>query len=263
MILAVHDLAALLYLVAALLGRASVRTPRAGFAANFVLAAGLLLHAVGFVGFHWLDPPLALTSVPAALSLVGWLTVAAYLVSLRVARIQSIGRWVSTAAFVLCAVGSVGVRFAPRAGASGSAAPLWSHTHLLLASAGVAVLALASLVGLAYLAKERALKAHRAQALPLPSLESLDRIGLLALAVGWPLLTLGVASGVLWASEHPDGMFTTHSVLSLIAWIAYLFPIRRRALRGERGAAPARALVFSFALLAVAYLGARSLGALL
>jgi ABC-type uncharacterized transport system permease subunit len=204
----------------------------------------------------------ALTSVSAALSLVGWLTVAAYLVSLRVAPIGAVGRWVSTAAFVLCAVGSVGVRFAPRAsaGASESTAPLWSHTHLLLASAGVAVLALASLVAVAYLAKERALKARRALRLPLPSLESLDRIGLLALAIGWPLLTLGVASGVLWAAEHPDRMVTTHSVLSLVAWIVYLLPVQRRLLRRRYGHATARALVFAFVFLAAAYLGARSLG---
>jgi ABC-type uncharacterized transport system permease subunit len=260
-ILAAHDLAALLYLIAALLGRASARTPLAERGASVALALGVLVHGVGFVGFHRLEPPVPLTSVPAALSLVGWLTAASYLLSLRVARIQSIARWVAALAFLLCAVGSIGVRVAPRAAESEAAA--WSHTHVLLATAGVALLALASLMGAAYLAKERALKAHRAQALPLPSLESLDRIGLLALAVGWPLLTLGVASGALWASEHPDGMFTTHSVLSLIAWIAYLFPIGRRALRGERGAAPARALVFGFALLAVAYLGARSLGALL
>ncbi len=256
--LAAHDLAALVYLVAALLGRASVRAPRAERAASFVLALGLLMHGVGFVAIHRLEPPVPLTSVPAALSLVGWLTAASYLVSLRVARIQAVGRWVAVAAFVLCAVGSVGVRYTPRA--SESVATVWSHTHVLLASAGVAVLALASLVGAAYLVKERALKARRAQRLPLPSLESLDRVGLLALAIGWPLLTLGVVSGVLWAIEHPDRMFTTHLVLSLVAWIVYLLPLERRVLRRQRGRATARALVFGFAFLAAAYLGARSFG---
>lgn len=261
MTLAAHDLAALLYLIAALLGRASARTPAAERAATLGLALGVVAQGIGFVGFHRLDPPVPLTSVPAALSLVGWLTAASYLVSLRVARIQSVARWVAVLAFLLCAIGSVGVRVAPRAIASTDAA--WSHTHVLLATAGVALLALASLVGAAYLAKERALKAHRRQALPLPSLESLDRVGLLALAVGWPLLSLGVASGVLWASEHPERMFTTHSVLSIVAWVVYLVPIERRVVRRERGRAPARALVVGFALLAAAYLGAHSLGALL
>ncbi len=261
MILAAHDLAALLYLGAAVLGRRPERTPGAERAVRWLLGVGLVAHGVGFVGFHLLDPPVPLTSAPAALSLVGWLVVAAYLVSLRVAKIDSVARWVAGLAFGLCAVGSVGVRVAPPVPVDPEAAA-WSHTHVLLATAGVALLALASVVGAAYLAKERALKARRPRALPLPSLESLDRVGLLALAVGWPLLTLGVASGVLWAGLHSEQIVTTHSVLSVSAWIAYLFPIERRVLRRERGEGAALALVVSFALLAAAYLGAGLLEAL-
>jgi ABC-type uncharacterized transport system permease subunit len=94
----------------------------------------------------------------------------------------------------------------------------------------------------------------------LPSLESLDRVGGLALALGYPLLSLGVVTGVGWALEHPDGALTTHNVLSLFAWAIYLFPVALR-LRRRHGQASARSLVFGFAVLLFAYLGAQSLGA--
>src|SRR5690606_20973683 len=89
-----------------------------------------------------------------------------------------------------------GGRDATVGGATGSI----PHAHVLLASAGLAALGLAGLAGLFFLYEHRGLKRRRplARRLPLPSLEALDRVNRVALALGFPLLTLGVVTGVLW-----------------------------------------------------------------
>jgi ABC-type uncharacterized transport system permease subunit len=201
-----------------------------------------------------------LSSSPAALSLFAWLTASAWLLALGIARVQSIGGLVAAFAFALTAVGSLGLHFGARVPEpAGTLA--WSHSHVLFAAAGFALLALSSLAAAAYLAKERALKQKRAPIVPLPSLESLDRVAGLALAIGFPLLTLGVVTGALWARGHPVGMWTSHSVLSLVAWVVYLLPVAQR-LRRLHGQASARALVIGFAVLVLAYVGAQSLRAM-
>src|SRR5438045_966627 len=80
----------------------------------------------------------------------------------------------------------------------------------LLAAAflGNAVLALAFCVSLVYLFRERQLKEKRIGGLSsrLPSLEALDMLNYRALAWGFPLLTLGIVTGALFA-KHTWGRF--------------------------------------------------------
>ena len=84
-------------------------------------------------------------------------------------------------------------------GGSGS----WPHAHVLLASAGLAFLGLSGLAGVLFLNEHRRLKAKRPVRVPLPSLEALDRVNRLSLAAGFPLLTLGVLTGMLWVDTVP------------------------------------------------------------
>jgi ABC-type uncharacterized transport system permease subunit len=258
MTLAAHDAAALLYLGAALLAWASGASRARARAAVGLVALAVVAHAVAFVGFHLLDPPVPLSSFPAALSLIAWLTASAWLLSLGLAAVQSIGALVAAFAFALTAAGSLGLHTgAPTPAVPGAIG--WSHSHVLFAAAGFGLLALSSFSAAAYLAKDRALKAKRPTLLPLPSLESLDRVGGISLAIGYPLLTLGVVTGIMWARENPGEILTAHAVLALVAWTVYLLPVAQR-LRSRQGQASARALVLGFAVLLCAYLGARSLG---
>ena len=59
---------------------------------------------------------------------------------------------------------------------------------------------LAGLAGFFFLLEHRALKQRRkvARRIPMPSLEALDRVNRATLAVGFPLLSLGVVTGGLW-----------------------------------------------------------------
>lgn len=220
---------------------------------------GAAVHILGFLGFHWEQPPIPLESTPASLSLIGWLVATSYLLSLGLVPTLSVGMWVGLVAALLTLGAPVGLQFpslSPTTGSGGA----WPHVHVLLSAAGFALLALSGTAGIAYLLKERALKRKRPSPIELPSLESLDRLEHLALAVGFPLLTLGVVSGYIWVLEQGGNPWSPHALLLLAAWLAFLLPVTLRLLRGEKGPRPSRGIVLGFAVLVFCYVGVSFFG---
>ena len=136
-----------------------------------------------------------LTDLPAAISFMAWVgTVFFLLLQLRV-RLPGLAALIGPISCL--AVFYASVRRAspapPSFGGSGS----WPHFHVLLSSAGLAMLGLAALAGALFLTEHRRLKSRRAipRRLRLPSLEALDRTNAVALSLGFPLLSLGVVTG--------------------------------------------------------------------
>ena len=258
-----HGGAVLLYALAAVSGFIALRAARWPARVPWLLAAGGLLHALGFVGLHLDTPPVPLASFPAALSLMGWLGVVAYLSALGIARVHEMGAWVAVTAGLLTLGADVGLRWLGPIAPDPAGAGAWPHAHVLLSAAGISLLGLASLAGLAYLAQERALRGRRPIGQALPSLESLDRVEHLMLGLGFPLLTLGVLSGYVWGLSRGLSPWSGHAVGLLVAWAVYLSPVSRRLYRQERGHVPARRVVLSFALLTVSYVGVRLFGSAL
>jgi ABC-type uncharacterized transport system permease subunit len=259
-----HEVAAAAYLAAAVLGWLAVRRPALGRGVSWLIALGVATHTLGFVSFHRVDPPVQLDSFPAAVSLIGWLTATAYLLSLGVARVRAVGAWVAAAALASTVAADLGLRLLAPGSPPTREAGAWSHAHVLLSAAGFSLLALSSVGGLAYLAKQRALKSKHAaprRGLALPSLESLDRVEHLGLVLGFPLLTLGVVSGFVWVAREGTPLWTGHAVFLAGAWVVYLIPITLRVIRGQRGRIAARSVVWGFFVLAAAYLGVRLVGA--
>jgi ABC-type transport system involved in cytochrome c biogenesis permease subunit len=133
---------------------------------------------------------------------------------------------------------------------------------VLLASAGLALLAVAAIAGAVYLIENRRLKRKRpatVTAAGLPSLEALDRVAAVALAVGFPLLTLGVVSGMLWLDATVGRVWTgsAHEAWNALAWLLYAVLVGARfgAGQGARNAAAAAVAGFVFLLFAVVGVG--------
>jgi ABC-type uncharacterized transport system permease subunit len=257
-----HELAALLYLVAAIVGGIHMvrgRGPGAA-AVPWLLAFGATVHAGGFVVLHREVPPIPMESFPAALSLIGLLIAIGYLLSLRSASIRGVGPWVAFAAALFTGVASIDLLVGPQVVRSQAGSGTWSHAHVLLSTLGFSFLALASVAGLGYLAKERSLKQKARSRLHLPSLESLDRMEHFTLVLGFPLLTLGVVTGFVWGLDQHVSPWTAHTYWLLAAWALYLVPVGLRVVRHQRGERPARGVVLGFAVLAFSYIGIRLLG---
>jgi ABC-type uncharacterized transport system permease subunit len=263
MTVGVHGVASLLYLAAAVIGFQSQRSERGGRLVAWLLAGGVLAHALGFAALHWEPTPTPLSSFPAAISLIGWLVAVSYLVALGVARVRGMGVWVGAAAALLTLTAGLGMQggeAVEAAGAGAEQAGAWPHAHVLLSTLGFSLLALASLGALAYLAKQRALKRKSQMPRRLPSLESLDRMQHFTLTLGFAVLTLAVITGFAWGAQADLSPWTRHSLWLLVAWAVYLFPLGLRLLGHQHGERPARGLLASFVLLAFSYIGIRLLG---
>ena len=83
MTLAGHALAVALYLFAAVYGWRPGRVDARGRGVPWILAAGAALHTLGLFGMHLETPPVPLQSVPAAVSLIGWLVAVVAMAGIR------------------------------------------------------------------------------------------------------------------------------------------------------------------------------------
>ena len=260
-----HAIAAGLYLIVGVIGRvgarnvdAAARTTRRRVTAG--LGIGVVVHGLAFVAIHAGATEISLESFAAALSLIGWLVPMVYLLSLRVARVPEVGSWVAFLAGGFSLAALAGLALSAPAASPPAAGGTWSHAHVLLSTLGFSLLMITSMAGIAYLAKERALKSKRVQRIALPSLESLDRLEHVTLSLGFSLLTLGVVSGFVWGLSRGVTLWTYHSAALVVAWSIYLLPVGMRVARREHGDRPARVVVVGFGVLAFSYLGIRVLG---
>lgn len=263
-----EQIAAALYLAAglgALLGLA-MPEPRILRGARVGLALGAVAQLLALATLHRLEPAPRLTDLDQAVAFTAWVGVLLFLaLSMR----YRLPGFVPPLAFVafLAAFGTTLRPPRPRMGGEGrllevaGASGSLPHAHVLLASAGLAALGIAGLAGLFFLLEHRALKRRRSlrRRIPLPSLEALDRVNRVALALGFSLLTVGVVTGALWL-ESQSGRFwsgTHHEIWTAIAWGLYLglVVLRFGGRQGPRQAAASAVAGFVFLLFAVLGVG--------
>jgi len=259
-LIGLHQLAAALYLAAGVAGGVAVAHPGGRWrrVSLAFLGAGAVAHLAAFAFLHRAEPTPQLTDLPAALSLMACLTMFSYLAFLRRARWDALALAMAPLGFLGAFVGALSL---PHAGGGGAfAAGAWPHAHVLLASAGLGLLAVASVAGVAFLREAARLKHKRHPQLSgLPSLETLDRVNLVALSVGFPLLTLGVLTGMLWVRGEYGRFWSgsPHEIWMTLAWAIYgaLLLARLAAHQGGRSAAVSAVGGFAFLLFAVVGVG--------
>lgn len=263
MLIELHQLAAALYLAAGVAGGVApaLRGDRARRVALVLLGLGAFAHLASFAFLHRARPTPQLTDLPAATSLMACLAMLSYLAFARRARWDSLVVAVAPIGFLGAFLGAL--RLPHAGGHDPFGAGAWPHAHVLLASAGLGLLAVASVAGIAFLRESARLK-HKGhpQLSSLPSLESLDRVNLVALAVGFPLLTLGVLTGLLWTHGEQGRLWTgsPHEIWMLLAWAIYgaLVVARFGAHQSARSAAVWAIGGFTFLLFAVIGVGLSS-----
>jgi len=135
----------------------------------------------------------------------------------------------------------------------------WFIFHTSIATAGVAALAVSFAMSLLFLVKERALKTKRSLRVlaMLPTLEALDRLGFQALLYGFPLLTLGIATGMVYSSavHHRLWIWGAKEIFPVIAWAVFAGILWARFARGVRGRRSAIMAIAGFAFALLAFFG--------
>jgi cytochrome c-type biogenesis protein CcsB len=115
----------------------------------------------------------------------------------------------------------------------------WLIVHVLTVFLGDGAFLLAAFTGAAYLWQEHAIKTkhHGYFFKRLPSLDILDRMGYALVAFGFPMLTIGLATGCVYAQMRWGLFWQWHpkEVWSLVTWLVYAALLHERLAAGWRG----------------------------
>ncbi len=135
----------------------------------------------------------------------------------------------------------------------------WLPIHVVLAFLGDAIFALTFCVSIMYLLQERNIKQKKVGKMMnlLPSLTLLDQLNYRLLSIGFPLLTLGIITGSIWA-EYAWGSYWSwdpKETWSLITWLVYAALLHQRLTVGWRGRKAAWVAIVGFGLVLFTFLG--------
>jgi ABC-type uncharacterized transport system permease subunit len=110
--------------------------------------------------------------------------------------------------------------------------------HIVVNVLGLAAFALAFAVAVAYVIQEQLLRKRQVGGVfqRLPALDVLDSWGFRLVTIGFPLFTLGVVTGSIWAARLGNVLeFSTGQGFALLAWVFFASVLLSRAAGGWRG----------------------------
>jgi cytochrome c-type biogenesis protein CcsB len=231
--------------------------------AEWSIAVGFVLHTGALIADWVIDGHYPLFNLRETLSFLAWALVAAYAAVLYRYRAQALGAFmmplISIMTFVALVI-QTGTNETPRAFSETWLFPV--HTTLLIfAYAAFFVVFISSVM---YLLQERELKLKTFSAVfhRLPSLATVNELSTVAAALGLTLLTLGIATGMIWSSAR-DGRIWRNDpkeIFAFLTWLLYFLLIIYRSTARWRGRRAAWLGVVGFALVLCTFLGSRLLG---
>jgi ABC-type uncharacterized transport system permease subunit len=229
--------------IAELLGRAGRAAP---WGARLV-AVGVPLHAAQIVVWSLFLHVCPVQGIHFALSVASMSACLAYVLARRRYRVDVVGAFVAPQALAfLLASRFVGpVTDEPRLRS------VLLPFHVIANLLGVALFTLAFAAAVAYLLQESRLKHKRfVGASRLPPIDALDRAEHTFLVAGFPLLTIGILTGTLWAREVEAGgaAAIARACLSYASWTLIGGVLLLRAAAGWRGRRAAFGTILGFGL---------------
>ncbi|MGH7438854.1 MAG: cytochrome C assembly family protein [Polyangiaceae bacterium] len=246
---------ALLYLAASVLfigdlagvGRAGAFGRTARFA-PLLVALGVPLHASQIVVWSLVLGVCPVEGIHFALSVASMLACLAYVLGRLRFRMDAVGAFVAPQALAfLLASRFVGPAIDGEPRLRSALLPF----HVASSLFGIALFTLASAAAVAYLLQERHLKRKELDGVDrLPPIDALDRAEHRFLVAGFPLLTIGILTGTIWAREVQAGgaADVARAALSYAAWALIAGVLLLRAAAGWRGRRAAVGTILGFGL---------------
>jgi cytochrome c-type biogenesis protein CcsB len=140
----------------------------------------------------------------------------------------------------------------------------WLAIHVITCFLGYAAFAIACGVSIAYMIQskrsssdQRVTSGQRGTISWLPSSQTLDEINYKAIAIGFPLLTLGIITGAAWASYAWGSYWSwdPKETWSLITWFIYAAFLHARFTHEWRGRKTALLSIVGFGAVIFTYFG--------
>jgi cytochrome c-type biogenesis protein CcsB len=202
-----------------------------------------------------------LSNMYESLVFFSWCIALLYLLWERKLRSRAMGAFAMPLAFIFVAYASL----AP--GVSAKIDPLipalqsnWLHAHVITCFLSYASFALSCAVSTVYLVKVKNKEKGRPEGSWMalfPSLDRLDALVYKMIAVGFPLLTLGIVTGAAWANYAWGSYWSwdPKETWSLITWFTYALFLHARFTREWRGKRTAILSIVGFVAVLFTYFG--------
>jgi cytochrome c-type biogenesis protein CcsB len=242
------------------------RSDRLGRAVSVLAWTGLLIHTAAIL-LRWVESyqmgigHAPLSNMYESLVFFSWSIALLYHLWEWKLGSRVLGAFVLPFAFVFIAYASL----AP--GISAKIDPLipalqsnWLHAHVITCFLSYASFALSCAVSIMYLVKQKRQESGGKEGTfmaMLPSLDSLDALVYKMVAVGFPLLTLGIVTGAAWAN-YAWGRYwgwDQKETWSLITWFVYAIFLHARLTREWRGRRTAILSIIGFGAVLFTYFG--------
>jgi len=256
----------LAYLVLLVTGRQAF-----GKAATYLTIAGFAGHTVG-IGFRWFESyklgigHAPLSNLYESLIFFSWAIILFYLIVEKRTRNKGIGAFVTPLAFLSLAYasfsGDITNGIQPLVPALQSN---WLTTHVITCFFGYAAFALSFGMSIMYLIKVNEDKDKKGVIFNLiPGLSLLDELSYQMVVIGFLLLTLGIATGSVWAHTAWGSYWTwdPKETWSLITWLVYAAMLHARLMRGWKGKRLALISIIGFICVLFTYFGVNYLSSL-
>ena len=223
---------------------------------KWTLTGGFAAHSCALV-FRYLEAGhTPVTNLHESLSFFAWSIVGVYLLLHLKYQVKFLAAFISPLAALLIILSALFPKeILPLAPVLKSN---WLPIHVIFAFLGNALLTLAFAAGVMYLIQERQIKSKKIGLFyyRLPALKLLDDLNYRCLTIGFPLLTLGIISGSVWA-ESAWGSYWSwdpKETWSLITWFLYAALLHGRLAIGWRGRKAALLSIVGFGVLIFSFL---------
>lgn len=224
-------------------------------AATWILFVAFVIHGVLIFTVWSLTGGAPIITVFDTLSFLAWIVAGAYLFFQLRTKTRVLGAFVSPLCLFLILMASRGVGdvvLIPDSLRGGLVS-----CHVVLSVMGEALFVVASLAALMYLLQDNLLKRRKSNPFIryLPPLRDLDRINAACLLWGFPLMTLGLIVGALWAKVTWGNPWPLDAkfVWTLTAWLLYGALLHQRLAIGWQGRRVALYSVGTFLFLSAAF----------
>lgn len=201
----------------------------------YLVGAAAVAHASFVTATSFIAHVCPVESVHFALSVASLLATVAYLLARLRWKIDVVGAFVAPIGLTFL----LGTRIIGLDASAPKLPPIFLTLHVASNLAGEALFLLSSVTAVLYLFAEKRLKERRGASLVgrLPPLDALDQAEHRFLLLGFPLLTLGIITGTVWAHRLETG--TTAELLraafAYLTWIVFAGVLLLRAAAGWRG----------------------------
>jgi len=222
-----------------------------------VVSLGFVSHTLALITRYAEAGYTPVTNLHESLSFFAWMIIGVLLVANLKYKVKVLGSFLTPIALILMFFAlALPKEIFPLAPVLKS---FWHPFHVIFAFLGNAVFALAFCCGVMYLIQENQLKSKKMGAITkrLPSLKVLDDLNYQSLKFGFPLLTLGIITGAIWA-EYAWGRYWNwdpKETWSLITWLLYAALLHQRLTVGWRGRKAAIMAIVGFLALLFTFLG--------